>query len=58
MPDLPSHPDDGTAARSGPGSAIAGRSRGRKVLVIAAVLVLLAVFVVLHLAGVVGGEGH
>jgi hypothetical protein len=60
MPDLPSHPDDGTAARSGPasGPAIAGRSRGRKVLVIAAVLVLLAVFVVLHLTGVVGGEGH
>ena len=60
MPDLPSHPDDGTDARSGPGSAPRSPAgpRGRTVLLIAAVLVLLAVFVVLHLTGAVGGEGH
>jgi hypothetical protein len=61
MSDLPPHPDTGTAARPAeglPDDAIGGWSGRRKLLVAAAVVGVLALFVVLHLTGVVGSEGH
>jgi hypothetical protein len=55
MPDLPSHPDDdGAAVGSGTGPVNTGMSRGRKAALIAIVLLLVALVVVLHVAGVVG----
>jgi hypothetical protein len=53
MPELPSHEDTGPAVSEAP---IAGRSGRRKVLITAAVVVLLALIAVLHLTGVIGGE--
>jgi hypothetical protein len=59
MPDLPVHPDDGTPGGPAAGPAMTGGvSRGRKVLTVAVVVVLVALFVVLHLTGVVGAGGH
>jgi hypothetical protein len=55
MPELPSHEDTGPAVSEVP---IAGTSRLRKVLLIAAVVALLVLVAVLHLTGVVGGESH
>ena len=54
MPDLPSHPDDGTAAGAGNEPVITGMSRGRKAAVIAIVVALISLMVVLHLTGVLG----
>ena len=60
MPDLPSHPESvpagHTDAASGP--PIGGWSWRRKALVIAGIVALLVLFAVLHLTGVVGGEGQ
>jgi hypothetical protein len=60
MAELPSHPDPGPAGYPDPasGPVIAGWSRRRKLLVVAAVVGLLVLFAVLHLTGVVGSEGH
>lgn len=55
MSELPSHTDTGPAPAE---PAIAPTSRRRRWLLIAAVLGLLVLFVVLHLTGVVGAEGH
>ena len=57
MSDLPSHPDT-DHADPGSGPPIGGWTRGRKALVVAAVVGLLVLFAVLHLTGVVGGESH
>ena len=54
MPELPSHEDTGPAV---PGVPIAGRPRRRKALIAAAVVALLVLVAVLHLTGVIGGEG-
>lgn len=54
MPELPSHEDTGPAVSEAP---IAGRSRRRKALIAAAVVTLLVLVAVLHLTGVIGGEG-
>ncbi len=60
MPDLPSHPETDPTGPAGPvaGPVIEGWSRRRKALVIAAVVGVLVLFAVLHLTGLVGGEGH
>jgi hypothetical protein len=60
MSDLPAHPETGSAADTGPASEdpIGGWSRRRRALVIAAVIGLVVLVAVLHLAGVVGGESH
>ena len=55
MPELPSHHDTGPAGSEVP---IAGTSRRRTVLVIAAVVAVVVLVAVLHLTGVIGGEGH
>ncbi len=55
MPELPSHQDTGSAGSEAP---IAGGSRRRRVLVVAALVALVVLVAVLHLTGVVGGEGH
>mgnify|MGYP001091221884 CR=1 FL=1 len=55
MSDLTSHPDSGSAPSE---PAISPGSRRRRLLITAAVVGLLVVFVVLHLTGVVGGESH
>lgn len=59
MPELPSHPDT-PPGRADPGvePAVPGWSRVRKALVIALAVGLLVLVAVLHLTGVVGGEGH
>ena len=55
MSDLPPHQDAGSAGSDAP---IGGMSRLRKVLIAAAVVGLLVLVAVLHLAGVLGGESH
>jgi len=55
MPELPSHHDTGSAVSKAP---IAGRSRRRKVLIAVVVVSLVVLAAVLHLTGVLGGEGH
>ncbi len=55
MSDLPPHQDPGPAGSDTP---IGGTSRLRKVLIAAAVIGLLLLVAVLHLAGVLGGESH
>jgi hypothetical protein len=60
MPDLPSHPDTGSSgAPPGPdlGSG-SRRSRWKTIAGIAAALLVLVVFVVLHLTGVLGPGEH
>jgi 4-hydroxybenzoate polyprenyltransferase len=56
MPELPSHHDTGPAVENTP--IAAGRSRRRKVLIAVVVVALVALAAVLHLTGVLGGEGH
>ena len=59
MPDLPSHPDTGSGARTGPGLGSGPRrSRWKTIAGIAAALLVLVVFVVLHLTGVLGPGEH
>ena len=60
MPEMPSHPDDGTGSSAGAEPEIARMSRGRKAAVISVVLVLVLVVlvVVLHLTGVVGAGSN
>jgi hypothetical protein len=60
MSGLPSHPDTGPAGQpdSDTGPAIGGWSRLRTGLVIAVVVAAVVVAAVLHLTGVLGGEGH
>ena len=55
MSDLPPHQDTGSAESDAP---IGGTSRLRMVLIAAAVIGLLVLVAVLHLAGVLGGESH
>ena len=55
MSDLPPHQDTGPAESDAP---IGGTSRLRMVLIAAAVIGLLVLVAVLHLAGVLGGESH
>jgi len=55
MSDLPPRQDAGPA---GPDAPIGGTSRLRKVVIAAAVVGLLVLFVALHLTGVLGGESH
>jgi hypothetical protein len=55
MPELPSYQDTGAPRSEAP---IAGTSRRRKVLIAAVVVALVALVVVLHLTGVIGGESH
>ena len=55
MSDLPPHQDTGPAGSDAP---VGGMSRLRKVLIAAAVVGLLVLVAVLHLAGVLGGESH
>ena len=55
MSDLTPHQDTGPAGSDAP---IGGTSRLRKVLIAAAVVGLLVLVAVLHLAGVLGGESH
>jgi hypothetical protein len=55
MPELPSHQDTGPPTSEVP---IAGTSRRRKVLIVVVVVALLVLLAVLHLTGVLGGEGH
>jgi len=55
MSDLPPHPDADPAGSDAP---VGGMSRLSKVLIAAAVVGLLVLVVVLHLAGVLGGESH
>jgi hypothetical protein len=55
VPDFPTHPDTGAA----PGAEAATASRRWKaVLWVAIVIVVLALFIVLHLTGVVGAGSH
>ncbi|MGH6657306.1 MAG: hypothetical protein ACRDVE_19155 [Actinocrinis sp.] len=57
MAELPAHPDtEPRGADDEP--AFAGVSRRRTMLGIAIAVVLVVLFVVLHLTGVVGAEGH
>lgn len=59
MPDMPSHPDTGSEARSGPSLASgSGRSRWKMIVGIAAVIIGLVAIVVLHLTGVLGPGEH
>jgi hypothetical protein len=63
LPDLPAHPDFGTAEHpdQGHGSsepAIGGISRRRKIVIIGGVLALVVLVIVLHLTGVIGAEGN
>ncbi|MER5748589.1 hypothetical protein [Streptomyces sp. NPDC002088] len=60
MPELPSHPDTTPTSHTDLAvePVVPGWSQGRKLLVIAAVIGLLVLVAVLHLTGVVGGEGH
>jgi hypothetical protein len=55
MPDFPAHPDSGTDPDA---EAAAARPRWRTALWAAAVVAVLALFIVLHLTGVVGAESH
>jgi hypothetical protein len=55
MSDLPPHQDTGPA---GPDAPIGGMPRLWKVMIVVAVVGLLVLVVVLHLAGVLGGESH
>ena len=55
--DLPAHPDTDEHHPDVTAEIPAGSSR-RRLLVIAAVLALVVLFVVLHLTGVVGAESH
>lgn len=55
MSGLPPHQDTGPAGSDAP---LGGMSRLRKVLVAAAVVGLLVLVAVLHLAGVLGGGSH
>ena len=54
MPTLPSHHDTPPAESQAP---IAGMSRRRKVLIATIVIALVVLAGVLHLTGVLGGEG-
>ncbi|NUP46371.1 MAG: hypothetical protein HOW97_03515 [Catenulispora sp.] len=55
MPDIPAHPDTGTDLEA---EAAAVKPRWKTALWIAAVVAVLALFIVLHLTGVVGAESH
>jgi hypothetical protein len=55
MSDLPPHQDTGPAGSDPP---IGRMPRLRTVLIAAAVIGLLVLIAVLHLAGVLGGESH
>ncbi len=55
MSELPSHQDSGPDETEVP---IAATSRRRGVVIVVAVVALVVLFAVLHLTGVVGGEGH
>ncbi|HLK00566.1 MAG TPA: hypothetical protein VKU39_11750 [Streptosporangiaceae bacterium] len=55
MPDFPAHPDTGTDPDADPAAA---RPRWKTLLWVGVVVVVLALFVVLHLTGVVGAESH
>lgn len=57
MSDLPAHPDTNEGDPDVTAAAPA-TSRRRRAAVIAAVVALTALFVVLHLTGVVGSESH
>jgi hypothetical protein len=59
MPDLPSHPDTGSGAPSGPDLGPgSGPPRWKTIAGIIVVLLALVAFVVLHLTGVVGPGEH
>lgn len=55
MPEFPVHPDTATDPDD---EAAAARPRWKTALWVAAIVVVLALFVVLHLTGVVGAESH
>jgi hypothetical protein len=55
VPDFPAHPDTGTAPDA---EASTARPRRKTVLWAAVIIVVLALFIVLHLTGVVGAESH
>ena len=55
VPDFPAHPDTGTAPDAGAATA---RPRWKTALWVAVVIAMLALFIVLHLTGVVGAESH
>jgi hypothetical protein len=54
MADLPAHPDKGDADVGPAGAA----PRRKTVLAVVAVVALIAVFLALHLTGVIGPESH
>ena len=55
MPEIPAHPDTGTDPDT---AGDAARPRWKTVRWVAVVVVVLALFIVLHLTGVVGAESH
>ena len=55
MPDFPAHPDTGTDPEA---EAAATRPRWKTAVWVAAAVAVLALFIVLHLTGVVGAESH